>query len=175
MKVRNVHEMELPVPIQRVGALIDSLGSSEDALWPVNDWPRMRFDGPLRAGARGGHGPIRYVVEDYRPGKSVRFRFTGPGGFDGFHCYEVSTLSAGTTLLRHSLEMTARGSAVLSWPFAFEPLHDALMEDSLSFAQASLGLTPQARQWSIRVRFLRWLVSGGRARRASRSDGARLL
>lgn len=97
MKILNVHERELQASPDRVGALIDSLAFRDDALWPKHAWPRMEFDRPLSVGARGGHGPIRYFVEEYVPGESIKFRFTGPKGFNGFHGYEriKTTANAG--------------------------------------------------------------------------------
>jgi hypothetical protein len=59
--------------------------------------------------------------------------------------------------------MTTRGPAVFSWPIAFRYLHDALLEDLLALAQASLGLPPQVRKWSAWVKLLRWVVSRGTA------------
>ena len=85
MKVINIHECELDGTPEQVGLLIDSLASAEDALWPYQLWPRMEFDRPLDVGATGGHGPVRYFVEEYTPGQSIKFRFTGPKGFNGFH------------------------------------------------------------------------------------------
>jgi hypothetical protein len=61
--------------------------------------------------------------------------------------------------------MKASGRARLTWPLFFGPLNDALIEDSLATAEASLGLSPQITKWSARVRFLRWIASGGRAPR----------
>jgi hypothetical protein len=52
----------------------------------------------------------------------------------------------------------------LSWPVFYRPLHDALLDDSLALAQASLGQTPLIRKWSLWVRFLRWIASKGRSR-----------
>jgi hypothetical protein len=164
MNVVNVHERELPVPPATVGALLDGLASPTNVLWPRQTWPPMKFDRPLGAGARGGHGPIRYVVERHEPGRNVVFRFTGPRGFDGWHGLEVAIAAGGATVLRHRLEMTTRGPARLSWPLVFRPLHDALVEDALACAQAALGLPPEVRPWSTWVRFLRWAFSGGRAR-----------
>ena len=164
MKVLNIHERELRASPDEVGALIDSLSSRSDALWPKHAWPRIEFDRPLSVGARGGHGPIRYFVEEYVRGESITFRFTGPKGFDGFHRYERMSTSASTVVLRHTLEMTAHGRALLSWPAVYRPLHDALIEDSLATADASLGQTPRFRPWSLWVRFLRWVVSRGKAR-----------
>lgn len=164
MKVLNVHERELQAGPDRVGALVDSLASRDDSLWPRHAWPLMEFDRPLSVGARGGHGPIRYFIEEYVPGESIKFRFTGPRGFDGSHGYEWMRTTADTAVLRHTLEMTTHGLAVLSWPVVYQPMHDALIEDSLATAEASLGHAPHIQPWSLWVRFLRWVISGGKAR-----------
>lgn len=176
MKILNIHERALPVPPEVAGTLIDSLASSRDALWPVAAWPPMLFDRALSVGATGGHGPVRYVVDAYTPGRLLTFRFTGPRGFDGVHRFEC--IGDSPARLCHTLAMDARGVAMLSWPLLFRPLHDALLEDSLATAQASLGLEPQVLPWSPWVRLLRWFLSGGTARpqvirgRASPSTGA---
>jgi len=104
---RNVHERRVPVPAATAEALLDSLAGPEDRSWPRQQWPAMRFDRPLGAGARGGHGPVRYTVEEYVPGRRVRFRFLGPTGFDGYHEYEVPVEDDSACRLRHSLAMTA--------------------------------------------------------------------
>jgi hypothetical protein len=166
MKVLNVHERALLAGREQVGALLDSLSSPADALWPAHLWPRMRFDRPLSVGAAGGHGPIRYFVEAYAPGRSIRFRFTGPRGFDGWHGLEVLAIP-GTVALRHTLEMTTRGLATLSWPLVFRPLHDALIEDALAMAEAALGHAPRLVPWPLQVRLLRSVLSGGKAHRQS--------
>lgn len=162
MKVLNIHERVLEVDPIQVGALIDSLASKEDRLWPNRLWPRMIFDRPLGVGATGGHGPIRYFVEEYMQGKSIKFHFTGPKGFDGYHGYEILNGSGRLIILRHTLKMNTHGWAVLTWPLAFRPMHDALLEDSLAIAEVSLGLSPKIQRWSLWVKFLRWVLSGGR-------------
>jgi len=78
MNVRNVHERVLDVPACDLAVLLDGLASPDDALWPRHLWPAMKFDRPLQVGAVGGHGPIRYTVEAYEPGRRIRFRFTAP-------------------------------------------------------------------------------------------------
>ena len=98
------------------------------------------------------------------PGESIKFRFAGPTGFDGFHGYQRIKTTAHTVVLRHALEMTTHGLAVLSWLVVYRPMHDALIEDSLATAEASLGQAPQITPWSFWVRFLRWVVSHGKAR-----------
>ena len=164
MEVLNVHERVLESEPVQLGALLDSLSSREDRLWPKHIWPRMEFDRPLGVGATGGHGPIRYFVEEYTPGRSIKFRFTGPKGFHGFHGYELISPSKQSTVLRHTLKMNTEGLAILSWPLVYRPMHDALLEDSLATAEVSLGVTPQIQVWSLWVKVLRWVVSGGKAR-----------
>lgn len=159
MYVVNVHRRLLRASPERVGALIDSLASPEDALWPRRAWPRMKLDQPLGAGATGGHGPIRYVVEEHAEGRRVRFRFTAPQGFDGWHGFDVLDVAPERCVLEHRLEMRAGGPALLSWPLVFRPLHDALIEDALSRAQVSLGLAPERARWSPYVRLLRRLAA----------------
>ena len=159
MKVINVHQRLLHASPERVGALIDTLSSPNDALSPRKLWPRMKFDRPMGVGAAGGHGPIRYFVESYVPGESIRFRFTGPKGFDGWHGFEVLDATSSFCILEHRIEMNTSGLARVTWPLIFRPLHDALTEDGLTHAQVSLGIAPVAVPWSRSVRFLRWLVT----------------
>ena len=160
MRVLNVHERRFAASPADVGALIDGLGSPSDRLWPPR-WPRMRFDRPLASGASGGHGPIRYDIELYEPGKRIRFRLRAPRGFDGYHGFEVLADERGATLL-HTLEMNAHGLARITWPLIFAPLHDALVEDCLDAAAIALHEQPQSRPWSWRVRFLRSLFRRNR-------------
>lgn len=164
MKVLNVHEREFQATPEQVGELVDSLASAKDALWPRHSWPPMDFNRPLGVGATGGHGPIRYSVEEYTRGQTVKFRFAAPKGFDGFHCFEVVAPPGQTVRLRHTIEMNTRGLAVLLWPLVIRPLHDALIEDAFATADASLGLPPRMKRWPLRVRALRWMMSGGRRR-----------
>lgn len=160
MPIRNAHERTLPAPAERVGALLDGLASPEDALWPRHDWPPMRFDRPLQVGAVGGHGPIRYTVEEYEPGRQVRFRFTAPRGFHGTHGLEVEPVDPDHTRLRHVLEMRPTGAARVSWPLVYRPLHDALLEDALDRAERAVGGAAPPRPRSHWVRLLRWALGG---------------
>ncbi|MFD3688503.1 SRPBCC family protein [Nocardiopsis sp. NPDC058631] len=166
MDVYNLHERHLPVAPGQVGALLDSLAAgSDDLLWPRGDWPPMRLDRPLAVGARGGHGPVRYTVEEYVPGHHVRFRFRAPRGFDGFHEFTVHPTPSGGTALRHLLAMRGRGPARLTWPLAFRTLHDALLEDCLDRAERVLtGTVAAPARWGRRTRLLRRLFgTPGRA------------
>jgi hypothetical protein len=164
MNVINIHERFLHAPAAEVGQLVDSLASSEDRLWPNHCWPAMKLDKPLGVGADGGHGPIRYVIESFTPGQLIWFRFTGPKGFDGGHGYEVVVEEGKPTLLRHTLRMKTTWPATISWPLMYRPMHDALIEDSLTNAQVSLGLEPEVKPWSFKVKMLRNYLTGGKAR-----------
>jgi len=163
MRVTNIHQRHIPRPPAEVGRLLDSLASERDELWPRALWPAMRFDRPLGIGADGGHGPVRYVVTEYEPGRRVRFRFKAPRGYNGWHELEVTGERDGT-LLRHTIEMNATGPALLTWPLAVRWLHDALLEDAFATAEVSLGLAPTIIPWSLWVKFLRWGMTGGNAR-----------
>ncbi|RDI49140.1 SRPBCC family protein [Nocardia mexicana] len=156
MAVVNIHSRQLPVAEDEVGGLIDSLAGVDDRLWPQDSWPPMRFDRPLGVGAVGGHGPVRYTVEGYQPGRWIRFRFTGPRGFDGFHEFTVHPGGDGTAELRHLLAMRARGPARFTWPLVFRRMHDACLEDSLDRAEREVtGTVRTPARWSPLVRALR--------------------
>jgi hypothetical protein len=170
MKIINVHQRLLQARPERAGALIDTLASPHDKLWPRMHWPRMVLDAPLGVGAAGGHGPIRYVVDAYEPGHHVRFRFTSPRGFDGWHALEVLDATHVHCVLEHRIEMNITGTALLMWPLLFRPLHDALVEDALANAQRSLGLVPHTPPWPAPVRLLRWLMRGLMAARRTSSN-----
>lgn len=169
MDVYNVHERLLSAAPRRVGALLDSLAGDDDRLWPRGGWPPMVLDRPLGEGAAGGHGPVRYTVAAYVPGTWVRFAFTSPRGFDGFHEYAVLAADGGHTLLRHTLAMRAHGSARLTWPLFWGPMHDACLEDGLDLAErACQGTVVRPAHHSAYVRALLRLAS--RTRPATEGD-----
>jgi hypothetical protein len=160
MKVVNVHQRLLSAPPERVSALLATLGSAIDQVWPRNKgWPRMKLDRPIQVGAVGGHGPIRYVVEAYEP-QFVAFRFT-MRGTDGWHGFEIMDATSQFCVLEHRVEARLTGLMLLKWLFVIRPLHDACVEDVLSQVQASLGETPRPVKWSPYVRLLMWFASRG--------------
>ena len=166
MKVMNVHYRDLPAPPGVIGQFLDRLASESDALWPRDQWPAMRFDRPLQAGAVGGHGPIRYTVESYAPGQAIVFRFTGPKGFIGVHGFAVQEVPTGSRLT-HTLSMDTRGSGTVLWLLASRPLHDALIEDALDNAAQRVGAPRQAPPWPVRVRVLRAVLQAIRHRKGA--------
>lgn len=160
MNVRNVHQRTLDASPERVGELIDGLAQPRDRLWPGDRWPAMRFDRALGQGAAGGHGPVRYVIEAYEPGRRIEFRFTAPRGFGGTHALEIEDAGAGRTVLRHVIAMRTTGPALLTWPLVFGPLHDALLEDAMDRAERYAGMQPAGARWSPWVRLLRRVLAG---------------
>ncbi|MHA7303901.1 SRPBCC family protein [Arthrobacter sp. TMN-49] len=154
--VYNTHQRETAAPASEVGLLIDSLASKNDRLWPRHEWPAMRFDGPLNIGAAGGHGPVRYFVTAYEPGRRIEFQFTGPSGFNGHHSFTAISLAGNTTMLRHELSMVPSGTAKLTWPLFFRPMHDALIEESLDRAENDYSSSPNsAHRRSLWTKILR--------------------
>lgn len=168
VRVVNVHERKFRCGPEQAAQLLDSLASPGDRLWPSQHWPRMRLDRPLGLGATGGHGPIRYSVIAYEPGKRVTFEFKSPRGFVGRHWFEVLGHEPNGAVLRHTIDMSLEGAARLSWPLVIRPLHDALVEDALTNAQVALGEPPTPVPWSAWVRVLRRVVG----RRTGRRRGA---
>lgn len=162
MKVYNVHERPLQAHPEEVGKMIDSLAGPDDMLWPRERWPAMEFDTRLGPGARGGHGPIRYHVADYTPGERVVFRFDDSGlieGFDGRHLFEAVP-RRGYVILRHIVDAECPFKLWIKWHLVVGPLHDALLEDSLDQAESRLADGPRkSSRWSLRVRFLRWIIA----------------
>ncbi|MGP9502121.1 hypothetical protein ACT3TS_07885 [Specibacter sp. AOP5-B1-6] len=160
--IHNRHEREIAANVVEVGMLIDSLAGKNDRLWPRSQWPAMRLDATLGVGAAGGHGPVRYFVTHYEPGRRVEFQFTKPAGFNGRHAFTVVGQSENSTMLRHELSMSPSGTAVFTWPLFFRPLHDALIEESLDLAEnecsSSPGRTHHRSPWT---KILRAAMSAG--------------
>jgi hypothetical protein len=156
MAVRNVHERLLrDVPRDRVGALVATLGGPDDELWPRSGWPPLRLDGPVATGVMGGHGPIRYTVEEYVAGRWARFRFDQPSGCSGFHEFTVHDRPDGT-LLRHTMSISLGGTARLTWPLAIRWMHDAVLEELLDNAErVTTGRVARPFRWSAYVGLLR--------------------
>lgn len=84
MKITSHHWRVLPVAKENVEQLLATVSSPNDQIWPKTDWPSMRLDGPLAPGARGGHGPIRYRVDEVSQDR-LTFRFEQPDLLQGVH------------------------------------------------------------------------------------------
>jgi len=165
MRIRNVHERTMSGSTEAVAGLLDSLSGPNDRLWPGDRWPPMKLDAPLRVGAVGGHGPVRYRVSEYCPGLKVTFSFDNSGlaaGFDGQHYFEAVPVGEQVTL-RHVLEAKCGLGTWLHWFAIIRPLHDALLEDALDRAERVLVPSSAAStRWSLWVRLLRLAIGAKR-------------
>ena len=146
------------MPKAQVVALVQTLATEEDSIWPKNTWPAMRFKGGIQLGAKGGHGPIRYTVETYDPSECIQFRFTQPKGFHGIHKFQIEPLATQETLVRHTIAMNTSGTGTLAWIFGIRSLHDALLEDAFDQLENALTQSEKRTPWSLWVRLLRRLL-----------------
>jgi len=163
--MRNVHERHFPVPAAKAAPLIDNLASPDDVLWPDDAWPKLRLDRPLGVGAAGGHGPIRYSVTAYEPGRAVEFTFAPTMNVRGTHTFFVEPDGEDACLLCHVMVLRTRGSMLLVWPLVIRWLHDACLEDLLDNAEEALtGRVASPARWSWWVRFVRTRMARRRGR-----------
>jgi hypothetical protein len=170
--VRNVHQRRYPVSAAKAAPLLDRLASPDDVFWPDESWPKMRFDRPLGVGAAGGHGPIRYSVTAYEPGRRIEFAFAPETRLRGTHTLTVEDgvepEGEGACVIRHAIEGRPFGLMRLGWPLVFRWLHDALLEDALDNAEEALtGRVAAPARWSWWVRFLHSRMASRRRRPAS--------
>jgi len=166
MKVHSVHAREISAPPERVGALLDGLGGEQDRLWPIDRWSTVPFElrGPLAAGTTAQHGPIRYAVEAYEPGRRLTFRFAPGLGLVGTHGFEVEPLGERRTRLTHELEGRVEPKMLALWPIV-RGYHDALVEDILAqAARAATGHEVPSGRWPYWLR----IVKGAELRLANR-------
>jgi len=167
MKVYNRHDRKIITTETVAASILDSLSGPVDKLWPHETWPPMQLDGPLGRGARGGHGPIRYRVEQFLPGKKAVFRFEPEGlaaGLDGIHYFEVSPAD-GHVIMSHVIEAQCGLAMWAKWRIVIEPLHDACIEDAFDKVENGIaGKKVKSSPWSPRVRFLREMIARKRRR-----------
>jgi hypothetical protein len=167
--VLNVHTRVIACPAERIGVLLDQVGGPADRLWPSPAWWPMQLTGldgdRLAVGASGGHGPIRYAVEEYEPGRRVRLRFDPVVGLDGYHEASVEPLDAdpdGSPRCRVTHVIRARSATPrirVTWPVLIRPLHDAVLEDLLDRAAwITTGRVARPARWTPRVRLLHALL-----------------
>ncbi len=166
MKVLNVHRRRYPASIAKLGEVMETLSGPNDRIWPLEHWPAMKLAKGLEPGSAGGHGPVRYSVGKYVPGRLVEFIFSRPIGFDGVHRLEAVELSRNETELIHTIDADVKGSAIFAWAFAIRWLHDALLEDALDKVENHLTGKKKRTPWSVWVRLLR--AAAKRKRKSSR-------
>jgi hypothetical protein len=113
MKVINIHSRIINQPINKIAELFETLSTETDKIWPKEKWPEMKFKDYIKVGAKSGHGPIKYSVEEYKPNKIIQFRFSKPNGFNGIHKFEIIELTKERTEVKHTIDMNTIGKGTL--------------------------------------------------------------
>lgn len=157
MKVLNRHKRTINQPKAEIVKLLKTLATKADMVWPHEHWPAMRFKNGLKVGSSGGHGIIRYSVETYIEDKNVRFRFSKPKGFHGFHEFRIIEVNNKSTEITHTIEMNTRGIDTIKWLLVIRWLHDALTEDALDKIENHFSKENKNTPWSLWVRFWRFI------------------
>ena len=155
MRVLNIHKRTLNYPKSKVRELLKTLSTENDKIWPKENWPEMKFKDGIQLGAKGGHGPIRYSVEEYDPNEIIQFRFSKPDGFNGINKFEINELSNEETEIKHTIDMNTQGKGTLIWAFAIRSLHNALIEDAFDKLENNFSEVQKSKKWSFWVRFIR--------------------
>ncbi|WP_460218694.1 hypothetical protein [Psychroserpens sp. MEBiC05023] len=156
MKVINVHKRLIPQPLSEVSQLFQTLATSEDKIWPKDNWPAMRFKMGLHIGSKGGHGRVRYTIIEFVEGQHIRFQFSKPDGFEGIHQLCIRRASESTTEIVHEINMiTTTLKATLLWVFIIRWLHDALIEDAFDVVENQFTVHKKSRKYSMWVGVLR--------------------
>ncbi|GIG71316.1 DUF2867 domain-containing protein [Phytomonospora endophytica] len=155
--MRNVQTRVIDAPAHVVDALLDTLATPGDRIWPSPAWWPLRLDGPLAPGSSGGHGPVRYTVTAREPGL-VRFAFR-PVRLEGEHEYTVTPDGPERCVLTHTLTGRAIGSGRVTWPLMIRWCHEALIQASLDNAEhAATGRLARPHRMSPWVRLCRYLL-----------------
>lgn len=158
MKVTNIHSRIINHPIEKVAELLSTLATPEDKVWPFEKWPKMKFKEGMKIGAKGGHGPIRYTIEDIQKGESVLFRFSKPSGFDGTHGFTLEEIDTNKSKITHTIEMNTHGIGTLTWSLGVRQLHDALAEDAMDKIENYFSKEKKTTEWSLWVKTLRAIL-----------------
>jgi hypothetical protein len=120
VKVASVHERRFGATPERLAALVADFG----AIWPTQIAPAPRPEGALL------RVPTMRWQEFDRPGAVRAFRIVSPPEMRGEHWFEVEPVEGGT-VLRHTIDGEATGSAEAMWRNQIEPFHDLVLEAML--------------------------------------------
>lgn len=130
----------------------------------TDKWPPMILDNGLQVGSKGGHGPIKYTVQEFEPGEFIQFAFTRPKGLNGFHRFEMTRLDDCTTELKHTIRMNTTFSAAIKWAIAIRWLHDAYIEDAFDRVENYSATEKKVSEWSGWVKLLRMILKPKKSR-----------
>ena len=157
MKVINIHKRVIEQPKSELARLFNTLTTDNDMMIATDKWSPIKMDKGLQVGSKGGHGPIKYFVTEYKPENSVKFQFDLKG-FNGFHQFELIECGTDKTELIHIIDMTTSGWAIIKWAWGIRWLHDAYVEDSFDKVENHFTKDKKSSEWSLWVRILRRLI-----------------
>ena len=140
MRVENIHKRSINQPKEKVSQLFKTLATSEDLVWPYENWPAIKFKDGLQVGSKGGH---------------IKFQFSKPDGFIGFHELKIREIHKNETEIRHEIHVKANFKASLLWVFVIRWLHDALIEDAFDKVENYFTTDKKVSTYNLWVKLLR--------------------
>jgi hypothetical protein len=158
MEVLNIHKRKFKKPIFDILEFLPTLSTKSDRIWPIENWPPIKFKNGLKIGSNGGHAMIKYEIIDYHPQSHIEFKFQKPTGFNGTHKFEIYKLNSESFEIKHTLVMITSGMGTLSWLLAIRWLHDAILEDAFDKVENQLTKSTIKTDWNLWVKALRWLL-----------------
>ena len=162
MDVLNIHNRVISEPREKVGELLNALGTKNDVIWPNKQWPAIRLNNGVSVGSKGGHGIIGYSIIEFIENDRIVFQFNKPKGFHGTHSFTISSLDQGRTKIEHKIQMKIYGITILYWSLVIRWLHDALIEDAFDNYENYFSGTSKRTPWSNWVKLWRWILKSTR-------------
>ncbi|MCF7560902.1 hypothetical protein L3X39_09670 [Sabulilitoribacter multivorans] len=155
MKVVNIHKRIINQPLVKVTELFKTLATSNDLVWPYENWPAIKFKNGLNVGSKGGHGRIRYTITEYEAGKYIKFKFTKPEGFNGTHTLKINSIHSDKTEISHDIQIRTSFKATFLWVFVIRWLHDALIEEAFDKVENYFLVEKKVTKYNVWVNYLR--------------------
>ncbi|WP_178987941.1 hypothetical protein [Winogradskyella schleiferi] len=155
MKVTNVHTRRIHQPKEKVSKLFKTLATTNDLIWPYENWPAIKFLEGLNVGSKGGHGSIRYTIIEFNEDDYIKFQFSRPEGFMGTHEFKIEALNENQTEIRHEINIQTTFETSLLWIFVIRWLHDALIEDAFNKVENYFTEAKKKATYNFWVKLLR--------------------
>ncbi|WP_407556901.1 hypothetical protein [Winogradskyella sp. 4-2091] len=155
MRVINIHTRQINEPKENVSKLFKTLATSNDLIWPYENWPAIRFKNGISIGSKGGHGTIRYTIIDYSADDFIKFEFSKPKGFVGTHEFRIKATNNTSTEISHEITTVTTFKTALLWVFVIRWLHDALIEDAFDKVENYFSGNHKKTKYNLWVKLLR--------------------
>ena len=155
MRVLNSHKRIINQPKEKVSKLFKTLATSDDLVWPFENWPAIRFTEGLQVGSKGGHGRIRYTIVEFIEGEHIMFNFSKPEGFIGTHELKIDAIHKNKTEISHVIKASTTLKATFLWIFVIRWLHDALIEDAFDKVENYYLSDKKVTKYNFWVKLLR--------------------